>query len=75
MLTLVQKYREAAEYILDALAMQESDASVHGTEDKRGITSSALWDSLRTSMLQLQEVDLAMLCDKQDIDGTFLACS
>lgn len=54
--------------------MQESDASVHGTEDKRGITSSALWDSLRTSMLQLQEVDLAMVCDKQDIDGMFLVC-
>lgn len=25
-------------------------------------------------MLQLQEVDLAMVCDKQDIDGTFLVC-
>lgn len=50
--------------------MQESDASIHGTDDKRGITSAALWDSLRTSMLHLNEVDLAMVCDREDIDGS-----
>lgn len=66
-----QRYREAAEFILDALVMQESDASVHAADDKRGITSDALWDSLRASMLHLQELDLAMVCDKQDIDGSY----
>lgn len=58
---------------MDALVMQDSDASVHSADDKRGVTSSTLWDSLKASMLHLNQVELAMVCDKQDIDGPYIA--
>ncbi|KAH8119082.1 TPR-like protein [Phellopilus nigrolimitatus] len=63
---------------LDALIMQDSDRSVSmepgsgaesSAQDTRGITSSTLWDSLRTSCLHLQRIDLATLCDRKDIEG------
>ncbi|KAI5123040.1 hypothetical protein M0805_000476 [Coniferiporia weirii] len=65
----MRRYEEAAQYILDALIMQDSDGSVHGSDDKRGITSSTLWDSLRTSCLHLQRINLAALCDRKDLEG------
>ncbi|KLO09238.1 TPR-like protein [Schizopora paradoxa] len=65
----MRKYEEAAHHILDALMLQDSDGSVHGPDDKRGITSTALWDSLKTTCLHLQRVDLASLCDRKDLDG------
>lgn len=40
--------------------------------DKRGITSSVLWDSLKTTCLHMQKIDLATLCDRQDLDGGFV---
>jgi len=68
----LRRYEEAAQHILDALVLQDSDgvrdASV-GQNDKRGITSSALWESLKTTCLHMQRVDLSSLCDRQDLDG------
>ena len=66
---MYQKYEEAAQHILDALVLQDSDGAVTGKDDKRGITSSALWESLKTTCLHLQRIDLASLCDLQDLDG------
>lgn len=66
-----QRFDEAAQHILDALVLQDGD-SVHdpdGNEDKRGVTSSALWDSLKTCCLHIQRLDLATLCDRRDLDG------
>ena len=64
-------------HILDALVLQENDASDGG--DTRGITSSALWECLGTTCLQLQRPELASLCDSHDLEGTrivlaFLNC-
>lgn len=69
-----QRYNEAAQHILDALALQESDSvrNPDGSEDIRGITSTVLWDSLKTCSLQLGRLDLATICDQRDIDGTSL---
>ncbi|KAI0630331.1 hypothetical protein C8Q77DRAFT_1280414 [Trametes polyzona] len=68
----LQRFEEAAQHILDALVLQDGD-SVHdpdGNEDnKRGVTSSALWDSLKTCCLHMQRLDLATLCDRRDLDG------
>ena len=69
-LFILQRYEEAAQFILDALIMQDSDGSVHAGDDKRGVTSSTLWDSLRTSCVYLKRSDLAALCDKKDLEGT-----
>ncbi|OCH95124.1 TPR-like protein [Obba rivulosa] len=67
----LRKYDEAAQHILDALVLQDSDSvrEPNGNEDKRGVTSSALWDSLKTCCLHMQRIDLATLCDRQDLDG------
>ncbi|KAL5485313.1 hypothetical protein ACEPAI_7955 [Sanghuangporus weigelae] len=65
----MRRYEEAAQYVLDALIMQDSDGSVHAQDDKRGITSSTLWGSLRTSCIHLQRLDLAELCDRRDLEG------
>ncbi|KAF8581617.1 TPR-like protein [Ramaria rubella] len=62
----MKRYVEAAVHILDALVLQENDAS-HGT-DARGITSSALWECLRTTCMQLQRPELASLCDLHDLE-------
>ena len=70
-LTVLQRYQEASSHILDALALQESDAvrNLDGTDDKRGVTSTALWDSLKTCCLHLRRLDLASLCDRRDLEG------
>ncbi|KAF8839469.1 TPR-like protein [Paxillus ammoniavirescens] len=67
----LRRYEEAASHILDALVLQDSDgvADETGMNDKRGVTSSTLWDSLKTTCLHLQRVDLASLCDSRDLDG------
>ncbi|KAH9858748.1 TPR-like protein [Lenzites betulinus] len=67
----LRRFDEAAQHILDALVLQDGD-SVHdpdGSEDKRGVTSSALWDSLKTCCLHMQRLDLATLCDRRDLDA------
>ncbi|KAF9454044.1 TPR-like protein [Macrolepiota fuliginosa MF-IS2] len=67
----LRRYEEAAQHILDALVLQESD----GTKDTaggRGVTSTALWDSLKTTCLQMQRLDLANICDAKDIERELL---
>lgn len=67
----LRRYEEAQSHILDALVLQDSDgvADDSGMNDKRGVTNSTLWDSLKTTCLHLQRADLAALCDKRDLDG------
>jgi peroxin-5 len=67
----LRRYEEAAQHILDALVLQDSDGvrDANGLNDKRGVTSSALWDSLKTTCLHMQRIDLASLCDRRDLDG------
>lgn len=71
----LRRYEEAATHILDALVLQDSeggdavDEIVEGSGNRRGVTSSALWDSLRTACLNLARADLASMCDRRDLDG------
>jgi peroxin-5 len=67
LLTNSQRYEEAAQYILDALVLQDSD----GIRDNRGVTSSALWQCLKTCCLHMERSDLAVMCDKQNLEGLF----
>ncbi|KAH9831276.1 TPR-like protein [Rhodofomes roseus] len=67
----LRRYDEAAQHILDALSLQDSD-SVHeaaGGGDKRGVTTLTLWESLKTCCLHMQRLDLANLCDRQDLEA------
>ncbi|KAG1715745.1 hypothetical protein ID866_1413 [Astraeus odoratus] len=71
----LHRYEEALTHILDALVLQDSEGSDatgemgSGGLNKRGVTSSTLWDSLKTACLHLQRVDLASFCDHRDLDG------
>ncbi|KAH7929837.1 TPR-like protein [Leucogyrophana mollusca] len=67
----LRRYDEAAHHVLDALVLQDSDgvADDSGMNDNRGVTSSTLWESLKTTCLHLQRIDLATLCDRRDLDG------
>ena len=70
-INIQQRYDEAAQHILDALVLQDND-SVWGTttlNEKRGIVSSALWDTLRTTCLHMLRPDLIALCDSKDLEG------
>ncbi|KAG1862885.1 hypothetical protein C8R48DRAFT_603216 [Suillus tomentosus] len=69
----LRRYEEAQSHILDALVLQDSDgvADDGGMNDKRGVTNSTLWESLKTTCLHLHRPDLAALCDKRDLDGMF----
>lgn len=51
--------------------LQDSDGVEDGTgmNDSRGVTSSTLWESLKTTCLHLQRADLASMCDRRDLDG------
>ncbi|KAI0315953.1 hypothetical protein OF83DRAFT_305121 [Amylostereum chailletii] len=62
------RYEEASQHILDALVLQDGDA-VMGSEDARGATTVALWDSLKTCYQHLQRTDLASLCDDRKLDA------
>ena len=70
-----QRYQEASQHILDALALQETDhiRDTADADDRRGVTSSALWDSLKTCCLHLGRLDLATICDRRDLDGACFA--
>ncbi|KIK44889.1 hypothetical protein CY34DRAFT_590141 [Suillus luteus UH-Slu-Lm8-n1] len=67
----LRRYEEAQSHILDALVLQDSDGVENDSsmDDKRGVTSSILWDSLKTTCLHLQRTDLAALCDRRNLDG------
>ncbi|KAF8320909.1 TPR-like protein [Clavulina sp. PMI_390] len=68
-------YEEAAGHFLDALVLQDLDANEG--QNTGGISSSALWDSLRATCLHLQRPDLVALCDARDLPSTSsrLLCS
>jgi len=68
----LRRYDEAASHMLDALVLQDSDpaeGTVQDPSSSRGITSSSLWDTLRTTCHHLQRPDLAALCDTHDLNG------
>ena len=69
---VIQRYEEAAQHFLDGLVLQDSETShePYDPADKRGVTSSTLWDSLKSCCLQMQRSDLAALCGARDLDGT-----
>lgn len=81
LISFLQRYDEAAHHILDALVLQGNDGAQNSEslQDKeiRGVQSSALWASLKTTCLHMQRVDLATLCDREDLEGAFhaLKCS
>jgi hypothetical protein len=49
------------------------DAREDAAEDAQGLTSGALWDSLRTASQRMGRADLATLCEKRDLEGTHVA--
>jgi len=67
----LKRYDEAAQHILDALALQNSDGVQRSMtlNEKRGVVSSTLWDNLRTTCLHMQRPDLVALCDSKDLEG------
>ncbi|KIK67222.1 hypothetical protein GYMLUDRAFT_156531 [Collybiopsis luxurians FD-317 M1] len=68
----LKRYDEGAQHILDALSLQDAEGvdDAEGVNNARGgITSSALWDSLKTACLHMQRIDLATLCDRRDLEG------
>ncbi|KAK7005741.1 hypothetical protein R3P38DRAFT_2556191 [Favolaschia claudopus] len=67
----LRRFEEAAHHILDALGLQESDSVSSGADSASGVTTAALWDSLRTASMHMQRPDLATFCDRQDLEGAF----
>ncbi|KAI0305437.1 hypothetical protein B0F90DRAFT_1698015 [Multifurca ochricompacta] len=66
----LKRFEEAGQHILDALVLQGSDGlSESESGDKHGVVSSALWDSLKTCCLHMHRIDLASMCDRQDLEG------
>ncbi|KAJ7747335.1 hypothetical protein B0H16DRAFT_1663672 [Mycena metata] len=69
----LRRFDEATHHILDALGLQESDGVTYGGNNTAnhsdGVTTTALWDSLRTASMHLQRPDLAAFCDRQDLEG------
>ncbi|KAF5317247.1 hypothetical protein D9611_003865 [Ephemerocybe angulata] len=69
----LKRYDEAAQHILDALLLQDSDntatANLSSLADKQDVISTALWTSLQTTCFHLQRPDLAALCDLKDLEG------
>ncbi|KAJ7902083.1 hypothetical protein B0H14DRAFT_2669831 [Mycena olivaceomarginata] len=69
----LRRFEEAAHHVLDALGLQESDGVSYGGADNTntsgGVTTTALWDSLRTASMHMQRPDLATFCDQQDLEG------
>ncbi|CAE6430679.1 unnamed protein product [Rhizoctonia solani] len=59
----LRRYEEAAQHLVDALVLQESE----GVNSERGVTSDSLWDTLRSTCLNLQRVDLAVVCETRDL--------
>ncbi|EUC64282.1 peroxisomal targeting signal 1 receptor [Rhizoctonia solani AG-3 Rhs1AP] len=59
----LRRYEEAAQHLVDALVLQESE----GANSERGVTSDSLWDTLRSTCLNLQRVDLAVVCETRDL--------
>ncbi|KZT08362.1 TPR-like protein [Laetiporus sulphureus 93-53] len=65
----LRRYGEAAQHILDALLLQDGDSVYEPSGDKRGVTTHALWESLKTCCMHMQRIDLATLCDREDLEA------
>ncbi|KAF8210544.1 hypothetical protein K438DRAFT_1904013 [Mycena galopus ATCC 62051] len=66
----LRRFEDAARHILDALGLQESDGVSYSADtNTSGVTTTALWDSLRTACMHMQRPDLASFCDRQDLEG------
>ncbi|EJU04384.1 TPR-like protein [Dacryopinax primogenitus] len=67
----LKHYTEAAQHILDALVLQESESesSRSGPGSTKGVTGSTLWLGLRNASAKLRRPDLVTLCDQQDLEG------
>ncbi|KAH8093943.1 TPR-like protein [Cristinia sonorae] len=68
----LRRYEDAAQHILNALILQDSDGVVSSggdSPDKGGITSSVLWESLKTCCTHMQRIDLATLCDRRELEA------
>ncbi|KAF7321713.1 hypothetical protein MKEN_00692700 [Mycena kentingensis (nom. inval.)] len=65
----LRRFDDAAHHVLDALGLQESDGVSSGVDTSGGVTTAALWDSLRTTSLNLHRPDLAAFCDERDLEG------
>ena len=63
----LKMYEDAARHILDALVLQENDASRE--EGVSGLSNSTLWDTLKSTCMFLHRQDLATLCDAKDLAG------
>ncbi|KAG8710832.1 hypothetical protein FRC08_016663 [Ceratobasidium sp. 394] len=59
----LRRHDEAAQHLVDALVLQDSE----GVNSDRGVTSDSLWDTLRSTCLSLQRLDLAAICESRDI--------
>ena len=59
----MQRHEEAAQHLVDALVLQESES----VNSDRGVTSDSLWDTLRATCLSLNRLDLAALCERRDL--------
>ncbi|KAF8608774.1 TPR-like protein [Ceratobasidium sp. AG-I] len=59
----LRRHEEAAQHLVDALVLQESE----GVNSDRGVTSGSLWDTLRATCLSLNRLDLAALCERRDL--------
>ncbi|CAO3634257.1 unnamed protein product [Cunninghamella blakesleeana] len=78
----LNQYKEAAEHLLTALALQQQDDMGHAASltsdplvDSNGIPiavpsgmSENVWDSLRMVMFMMKREDLAVQCDRRNID-------
>jgi hypothetical protein len=53
--------------------MQEADATrdMNGLEDRQGLTSGALWDSLKSACNRMQRSDLSSMCERRDLEGEY----
>jgi len=63
----LRMYEDAARHILDALVLQENDASRE--EGASGLSNSTLWDTLKSTCMFLHRQDLATLCEAKDLAG------
>lgn len=61
----LRRHEEAAQHLVDALVLQDSE----GVNSDRGVTSDALWDTLRATCLSLQRLDLAAICETRDLQN------
>ena len=65
----MKRYEEAAQHILDALVLQDSESASDSLDDRRGVTSVSLWESLRNACTRMQRADLGAICAQRDLNG------